>query len=112
MSLSRVVYVAGKYRDKTEWAMINNIRYAERVSLELWAQKENGRYVWDAVITPHKNTERFQGALPDDRWIRGCLVILKLCQAIYMLKNWKQSYGARCEHRLARWLRLEIIYES
>lgn len=40
------------------------------------------------------------------------LVYLKQCDTIYMLKDWKDSAGARIEHEFAKKLGLEIIYEE
>lgn len=33
------------------------------------------------------------------------------CDAIYMLNGWRESAGAKIEHKLARDLGIEIIYE-
>lgn len=41
-----------------------------------------------------------------------CLAMLRCCDAIYLLKNWNQSAGARAECALAEKLNLEIIYEG
>jgi hypothetical protein len=38
--------------------------------------------------------------------------ICKQANAIYMLKGWEDSGGARAEHALAHALRLEFIYEE
>ena len=40
-----------------------------------------------------------------------CEWICKQADAIYMLKGWEDSGGARAEHALAHALRLEFIYE-
>lgn len=34
------------------------------------------------------------------------------CDAIYMLKGWESSSGARAEHAVAVWLKKEIWYED
>ena len=99
-----VIYVAGKYRAKTEWELVCNIRHAEEVALKLW------REGW-VVICPHKNTQNFQGALPDEVWLDGCLEILKRCDAIYMLDYWWESEGAKAELQLALELGLKNYYE-
>lgn len=41
-----------------------------------------------------------------------CLAELETCDAIYMLKDWEESKGAKMEHEKAKELRLEIIYEK
>ena len=105
----KVIYIAGKYRAKTEWQLIENIRAAESAARRLWSEG------W-ACICPHKNTSHFGGLFPDEEkdyrtWIEGDLEILRRCDAIYMLKNWQTSNGAKKELQLALLLGLEIYYE-
>lgn len=40
------------------------------------------------------------------------IAALKTCDAIYMLRGWEQSTGARAEKALAQWMRLEVIYQE
>lgn len=105
MRISKVIYVAGPFRAQSEWGLVQNIRHAEEVSLKLWSDG------W-VVLTPHKNTQNFQGALPDKVWLDGCLELLRRCDAIYMLKGFRQSAGAMMEYNLAQKLGKEIYYEA
>ena len=41
-----------------------------------------------------------------------CLVLLPMCDAIYMLKGWQGSEGALEEYREARHLGLEVLFEE
>ncbi len=100
----KVIYVAGAYRNSTEWGLVENIRHAERASIRLW---QDG---W-AVICPHKNTAHFGGLCPDDTWLKGDIEMLKRCDAIYMLKNWDKSEGALLELATAKNEGIEILYE-
>uniref|UniRef100_A0A6M3JHD9 DUF4406 domain-containing protein n=1 Tax=viral metagenome TaxID=1070528 RepID=A0A6M3JHD9_9ZZZZ len=100
----KIIYVAGKYRAKTEWALEENIRHAEREAVKLW------QHGW-AVICPHKNTAHFGGVCTDATWLDGDLEILKRCDAIYMLAGWDLSSGARAERELAKSSGIEIFYE-
>lgn len=34
------------------------------------------------------------------------------CDAIYMLRGWRESKGARAEHAVAVWIGLEIMYQG
>ncbi len=97
-----VIYVAGPYRSPTEWGVYQNIRSAEKVSLEIW--KMGG-----AAICPHKNTEMFGGAAEDSVWLEGDMAILSLCHAIYAMPTWKQSTGAIAELKLAKNLDIPIF---
>ena len=49
--------------------------------------------------------EQFRDVLRAD-----CEAIIN-SDAIYMLSGWEHSVGARTEHALAVWLRLEILYQ-
>lgn len=54
--------------------------------------------------------------LPDgfeyDEYMRICLVMLDVCDAIYLLTDWKQSEGARKEYNHAMWVGKDAIFEE
>ena len=99
-----VIYVSGPYRAATEWGVAENIRKAELAAAELW--KRN----W-AVICPHKNTAFFGGMCPDSVWLDGDLEMVRRCDAIFLLRAWEQSAGARTELAAAKECGLKIFYE-
>lgn len=106
----KIIYIAGKYGAKTEWGLIENIRHAEDIARKLWLEG------W-AVICPHKNTAHFGGlwysnGKDSEKFLTGDLEILKRCDAIYMMKDWRWSKGAKMEHNLAEQLGLEVYYEQ
>jgi indole-3-glycerol phosphate synthase len=90
----KLVYIAGKFRGKDSWEMECNIRAAEALALEVWR-------LGAACICPHTNTRFFQGAAPDDVWLKGDLEILKRCDAVLLVDNWMKSEGAQAEVRFA-----------
>lgn len=45
-------------------------------------------------------------------YMRKCLVMIPAADAIYMLRGWEKSKGARLEHHIAQELEIEIIYEE
>ena len=100
----KLVYIAGKYRDDSLRGIQQNIEKASNVAYKYW---EKGY----AVICPHKNTQFFDGRLPDETWLLGDLEILKGCDIIVMMDNYKTSVGALGELERAKELGLEIIYE-
>lgn len=100
----KIVYVAGPFRAKNSWEMELNIRRAEELALECWK-------AGFATICPHSNTRFFQGAAPDEVWLKGDLDILKRCDAIIMTPDWKRSSGARSEHRVARYNKIPVFYD-
>ena len=102
----KIIYIAGKYRGKTDHEQTENIRHAQRVALRLW---ELG---W-VVFTPHLNTAHFNwySNLPDEVWLNGGLKFLEMCQAIFMLKDWESSEGAKRELEIAIERKMGIYYE-
>ncbi len=103
-----MIYVAGKYRGKTTYEQIDNIRHAELAAIKLW--REN----W-VVICPHLNTQFFDQVytdIPVSVWLDGGLEILKRCNAVFLLSNWEDSEGAKQEYKLACDLGLELFYED
>ena len=53
--------------------------------------------------------------LPDgaswEDYMKQDLSLLLKCDGIYMLKDWKQSRGAKLEHDLAQTLKMQVQYE-
>ena len=101
----KVVYVAGAFRAKTQWGIMQNVRKAEDASLKLWK-------MGFAVICPHTMTQHFQNECPDSVWLDGCLELLKRADAIYLVDGWQASEGSRAELRVARDMGLAIMGNS
>lgn len=99
----KLVFVAGPYRAISEWAVCQNVRRAESLSLELWA-------LGLAVICPHKNTESFGGALSDAVWLQGALEIVRRSDAVVCTPDWELSEGARGEVELANQIGIPVFY--
>ena len=101
----KVIYVAGAYRSNSWNGVWENINHARTVARRLWLEE------W-AVICPHANTIFMDGEDTDGVFLKGDLEILRRCDAIYMLNNWKGSEGARGELELATVLDLEVYFEE
>lgn len=86
----KVVYIAGPFRAPNAWEREQNIRHAERLALHCWA-------MGFAVICPHTNTRFFDGVLPDRVWLEGDLELLRRCDVVYALPDWKRSTGTTKE---------------
>ena len=86
----KLAFVAGKYRADTIHGIVENIRKAEAVAIELWK-------MGFAVITPHLNSRLMDGVCPDKVWLDGGLEILRRCDLIVLLEGWESSEGARDE---------------
>jgi len=100
----KILYIAGKYRGRNIREVQQNIEKASDVAFKYW---EKGF----AVICPHKNTSFFDSDIPDKVFLDGDLEILKKCDGIVMMKDWDKSVGAINELKLAKELKLDIIYE-
>ena len=99
----KVIYIAGKYTDGNKQSTNLNIDKAERISKKIW---KNGM----AAICPHLNTRNWNGLLSQDEFIEGYFSIVKKCDAMIMLDNWKDSEGAQAEHWLAASYGIPIFY--
>lgn len=93
-------YTAGPYRAPTIWGVVQNIRAAEAVAVELWR-------LGFGVICPHKNTALLDGANGGDAfgdadvWLKGDLEMLRRCDFVVMLPGWERSHGAMAERDFA-----------
>jgi hypothetical protein len=99
----KLVYVAGPFRGPNHWAIAQNIRRAEELSLEVWR-------IGCAAICPHLNTAHYQGVLPDDVWLHGDLEILERCDAMLVVPNWQNSKGTQGEIHHADTLGIPVFY--
>ena len=95
MKIKNVVYVGGSYRNSKEYQVHLNILLAEKYSLALWKMG----YV---PLTPHKNFCYFGGELSDQYILDSCIELLKRCDYIYLLPNWKTSEGTKREYQFAK----------
>jgi hypothetical protein len=100
-----IVYIAGPVRGDTYWDVTENIRRAERLALEVWS-------LGVVALCPHTNTRNFHGALPDETWLRGDLVMLSRCDAIIFTEDWERSRGATAEHAFAEKHHIPIFYTT
>lgn len=100
-----VLYVAGKFRGPSAWAIEENIRAAEHVALALWRAGIPN-------ICPHTNTRFFDGAAPDEVFLNGDLEILRRCDGIVMVSGWQASQGARRERQFALEHGLQVFHTT
>jgi nucleoside 2-deoxyribosyltransferase len=85
-----LVYVAGPYRANTAFGREENIFNARRVGAML---ARNGFF----PVIPHANTAHFDGLQEDEFWLEGTLEMMRRCDAVYMMPNWRASKGAVAE---------------
>jgi hypothetical protein len=85
-----VIYVAGPFRAKNQWGIVENIRKAERYGLMVAEA--------DAMpLIPHANTAHFHGLKSDQFWLSGTLSLLERCDGAIFIPGWQVSSGSRGE---------------
>jgi len=92
--MKKVVFIAGPFRADTPWKIEQNVRKAETAALEVW---KTGA----AALCPHANTRFFQDEAPDVVWLEGGLEMLRRCDAVLMVGDWRSSRGALAERETA-----------
>lgn len=98
------VYIAGSFRAPNAWEIEANIRRAETIALEAWR-------AGFAVLCPHCNTRFFQGAAPDEVWLKGDLELLRRCDAVLTVPGWEESEGAKKEMEFARDCQMPVFHK-
>jgi hypothetical protein len=106
MAKTKVVYIAGAYSADTLEQQHKNVNHAVEATHRLLCE---GYCVFCPIITYGYFDLVYD--LPYETYLRTDLEILKRCDCIYLLNNWRTSYGARCEKKLAALYGLEVIYE-
>lgn len=84
--MKKVAYVAGPYRAETIHGVVENIRSAEAVAIELWKMGY-------AVICPHKNSALLDGVCSDETWLEGALELLRRSDIVVLAPGWLDSAG-------------------
>lgn len=97
------IYISGKMRGLPEEESRKKFEAAHQYLIELGHDVVNP---WDSEGEKNEKCKDW------DDYILYDLQILKTCDAIFMLSNWQDSDGAKCEHAFARGRGIEIIYEE
>lgn len=101
----KVIYIAGRYRGPTAWAIEQNIRAAEEVAARVWAMGM-------VALCPHANSRHMDGLATDEFFLAGTLELMRRCDAVLLVPNWRDSAGARAEVAEADRLGIEVIGRS
>jgi hypothetical protein len=101
----KVIFIAGCYRGAGDNTVFEHIMLAREWARKAWLKG------W-AVFCPHTNTMFMDGPdIPAQVFLDGDREILRRCDAIFMLPNWRCSMGALAERQEAVNLGLPI-YEQ
>jgi nucleoside 2-deoxyribosyltransferase len=98
----KVIYIAGKYRGPNAWAIEQNIRAAEDVAARVWAAGH-------VALCPHANSRHMDGVASDEVFLAGTLELMRRCDAVVLVPNWRDSEGARAEVAEAERLGLPVF---
>ena len=98
----KVIYIAGKYRGPNAWAVEQNIRAAEEVAARVWAMGM-------VALCPHANSRHMEGVASDEVFLAGTLELMRRCDAVLLVPNWRDSEGARAEVAEAERLGLPVF---
>lgn len=90
----KVFYIAGPYRADTERGVVENIRAAESVSIEVW---EAGHI----ALCPHLNSRLMGGICDDEVFLDGAIELMKRCDAVVLVPGWGKSKGTIAEIEIA-----------
>ena len=116
--MNNKIYIAGRitgdphYRAKfkSAEAAVKDWRFFDRHGVNYYIRHNHFGFV---PVNPTEFT-LLGHDLAECRWSLAmvvCLCKLVRCSYVYMLKDWKQSKGASVEHRWAKFLGKEIIYQ-
>lgn len=87
----RLVYIAGAYRAPTPWGVEQNIRAAEDLAVKVHAA---GMF----AVCPHANARHMEGGdITDAHMLTGTLELMRRCDAVILVSNWRTSSGALAE---------------
>jgi hypothetical protein len=118
-----VIYVAGPMRGYPNWNYYSFDTQSEALRKQGWEvinPAEMDREFKEKYFDMHKinDPNTFDPSINyhDQEFLRDVLsrdleAIAKKCNAIYMMKGWENSLGARAEWALAKALGLDIFYE-
>ena len=100
------IFISGKITGEPIVECVEKFHDAWLMVLDEW----NGFYHSDSAVNPLE-LEGIHFGISHVEAMKICFEALKECTHIYMLKDWKQSKGAKMEHDFAKQNGLTIIYE-
>lgn len=98
----KIVYVAGPFRASTAWGIAENVRNAERWSIELVKRGV-------MPLVPHLNTQHCFGLADEKFFLEGTLELLRRCDAAVFIPGWEKSSGSVGEHEFCARVRKPLL---
>lgn len=100
----KVVYIAGPITGPNHWEVEQNIRVAEKACLDIFDMGA-------MFICPHTMGRFLHGRLDYDRVLKADLAVLKRCDAMFIVGDYKKSKGTMGEIEFARKNYIPIFYD-
>ena len=97
------IYISGKMRGLPEEESRMLFKAAENYLIGLGHDVINP---WNSEDDKKRQCKEW------DDYILYDLQLLRQCDAIFMLDNWQDSWGAKCEHAYANGKGLSILYQE
>lgn len=94
------VYIAGKITGE------NRASVAEKFTSAMGKLKSAGHLPFNPSVLPDYED------VDHEDYMHVCFAMIDICDAIYMLKDWQTSAGARAELQYAALGRKKIMYED
>lgn len=94
------IYIAGKITGESE-SSVQNKFFSAKADLI----KKGHKVMSPAVLSGNQDFEH-------EDYMHICFAMIDVCDAVYMLKDWQTSKGARMELQYAADHRKEIFYED
>ena len=98
-----MIYTAGAYQAPTSWQREQNIRQAEEAALAI-------AKLGAAPLCPHTNTRFFEGECTPEFWYEATMELLRRCDAVFVVGDWKQSKGTMKEVEEAGRLGIPVFF--
>jgi len=89
----KAIFIAGAYHAASYMEIERRIRLAERYAVALWKAGYG-------AFCPHLNTAHFEAkapSVPESSYKEFDMRMLRCCEAVLALPNWRSSRGAREE---------------
>ena len=104
--MEKKIYISGKMTGLSKEEIDNNFNKGVREVKKLGFIPVNPNDIPAYFMNGKNDNPTYE------EWIRGDLIELCKCHAIYMLRNWQDSTGAKIEMRVAIDLNMEILFQS
>lgn len=98
----RLVYIAGAYRNPLPSVIEQNIRAAEALAIKV---HEAGMF----AVATHPMTRYMDGFTSDEHMLAGTLELMRRCDAVLLVHNWRDSEGSLAEVAEAQRLGIPVF---